>query len=107
MVTTRKLPAGFIVPAQSVEHERPPTGPGWVHEIKHDGYRLLGRREAEERSPWPNHASVCLSRFDELRRRDSARSAVLFAFDLIEHNSPTGFGEAIDSSKSRGVRHPL
>jgi ATP-dependent DNA ligase len=25
-------------------------------------------------------------RFDELRRRESARSAVLFAFDLIEHN---------------------
>jgi hypothetical protein len=27
-----------------------------------------------------------LSRFDELRRRDSAKSAVLFAFDLIEQN---------------------
>jgi len=45
MVTTRKLPPGFIVPAQPMERERPPTGPGWVHEIKHDGYRLLVRRE--------------------------------------------------------------
>jgi bifunctional non-homologous end joining protein LigD len=27
-----------------------------------------------------------LSRFDELRRRDSAKSAVLFAFDLIEYD---------------------
>jgi hypothetical protein len=26
--------------------ERPPTGPGWVHEIKHDGYRLMARRDA-------------------------------------------------------------
>jgi hypothetical protein len=23
----------------------PPTGPGWVHEIKHDGYRLMARRD--------------------------------------------------------------
>jgi ATP-dependent DNA ligase len=21
--------------------ERPPTGPGWIHEIKHDGFRIL------------------------------------------------------------------
>jgi bifunctional non-homologous end joining protein LigD len=25
--------------------ERPPTGPEWVHEIKHDGYRLMARRD--------------------------------------------------------------
>ena len=27
-----------------------------------------------------------LSRFDELRRRDAARTAILYAFDLIEHD---------------------
>jgi bifunctional non-homologous end joining protein LigD len=27
-----------------------------------------------------------LARFDELRRRDSARTAILYAFDLIEHD---------------------
>jgi bifunctional non-homologous end joining protein LigD len=26
---------------------RPPTGPDWLHEIKHDGFRLLARREGE------------------------------------------------------------
>jgi len=24
----------------------PPSGPGWVHEIKHDGFRILARRDA-------------------------------------------------------------
>jgi bifunctional non-homologous end joining protein LigD len=24
--------------------DKPPTGPEWVHEIKHDGYRLMARR---------------------------------------------------------------
>jgi ATP-dependent DNA ligase len=27
-----------------------------------------------------------LSRFDELRRREAARTAILYAFDLIEHD---------------------
>jgi hypothetical protein len=24
----------------------PHSGPGWIHEIKHDGFRILARREA-------------------------------------------------------------
>jgi ATP-dependent DNA ligase len=27
------------------DDERPPSGPLWVHEIKHDGYRLMVRRD--------------------------------------------------------------
>jgi ATP-dependent DNA ligase len=23
----------------------PPSGPGWLHEIKHDGFRILARRD--------------------------------------------------------------
>jgi bifunctional non-homologous end joining protein LigD len=26
--------------------EKPPTGPEWIHEIKHDGFRLITHREA-------------------------------------------------------------
>jgi len=26
--------------------ERPPSGPGWIHEIKHDGFRMMVRRDA-------------------------------------------------------------
>ena len=43
----RKRPPGFIVPAQPVQRNRPPIGPNWVHEIKHDGYRLIVRRQGE------------------------------------------------------------
>ena len=24
----------------------PPVGPGWIHEIKHDGFRIIARRDA-------------------------------------------------------------
>ena len=26
--------------------KEPPAGPGWIHEIKHDGFRILARRDA-------------------------------------------------------------
>ena len=37
--------SGFIEPCQPSKVDRPPTGPLWVHEIKHDGYRLMVRRD--------------------------------------------------------------
>ena len=33
-------PPGFILPCRPTVADRPPTGPGWIHELKHDGYRL-------------------------------------------------------------------
>jgi ATP-dependent DNA ligase len=30
---------GFIEPCIPTLAAKPPSGPGWVHEIKHDGYR--------------------------------------------------------------------
>jgi bifunctional non-homologous end joining protein LigD len=39
------LPA-VIEPCLPSPGEQPPTGPDWVHEIKHDGYRLMARRDS-------------------------------------------------------------
>ena len=38
-------PSGFIEPCLPSKAVRPPSGPLWVHEIKHDGYRLMVRRD--------------------------------------------------------------
>src|SRR5271165_6412090 len=38
---------GFIPPCIPTRAAKPPSGPDWVHEIKHDGYRLQVRREGE------------------------------------------------------------
>ena len=113
-----RLPAGFVVPAQPIKASKPPSGADWVHEIKHDGYRLIVRRDgltvrlySRNAYDWtarlPAIAAAAarikaksftidgeavvlgpdgLSRFDELRRREAAHSAMLYAFDLIEHN---------------------
>src|SRR3954469_11946079 len=36
----------FIEPCLPSLAPQPPTGPGWLHELKHDGYRLMARRDA-------------------------------------------------------------
>jgi bifunctional non-homologous end joining protein LigD len=40
------LPAGFIAPCLPTKAQQPPTGEAWLHEIKHDGFRMLVRRDA-------------------------------------------------------------
>ena len=37
----RTLPAGFVPPACL----QPPAGGVWLHEIKHDGFRLIARKD--------------------------------------------------------------
>jgi ATP-dependent DNA ligase len=38
---------GFVDPCIPSRAPKPPSGPDWVHEIKHDGYRLIVRRDGE------------------------------------------------------------
>jgi bifunctional non-homologous end joining protein LigD len=37
--------ASFIEPCLPSPAANPPAGPNWIHEIKHDGYRLMARRD--------------------------------------------------------------
>jgi bifunctional non-homologous end joining protein LigD len=41
----RMRPSGFVEPCLPSPADNPPSGPDWVHEIKHDGYRLMARRD--------------------------------------------------------------
>jgi bifunctional non-homologous end joining protein LigD len=38
---------GFVDPCIPSRAAKPPAGPDWVHEVKHDGYRLIVRRDGE------------------------------------------------------------
>jgi bifunctional non-homologous end joining protein LigD len=38
---------GFVPPCIPTRAPKPPDGPDWVHEIKHDGYRLQVRRDGD------------------------------------------------------------
>ena len=112
------IPSGFIEPCLPSKVAHPPSGPRWVHEIKHDGYRLMVRRDGSrvrcftknghdwaDRFPAIVDASlrikassflidgeVVIARddgtpdFRALRSRRRGHEAVLFAFDLTEHD---------------------
>jgi bifunctional non-homologous end joining protein LigD len=38
---------GFVAPCLPSPAERPPSGSGWLHEIKHDGFRVIARKDGE------------------------------------------------------------
>src|SRR6516162_10888100 len=37
---------GIIEPCLPSPAKAPPSGPGWLHEIKHDGFRIMARQNA-------------------------------------------------------------
>jgi bifunctional non-homologous end joining protein LigD len=47
MLARRIRTDGFIEPCIPTLAAQPPAGPDWVHEIKHDGYRLIVRRDGD------------------------------------------------------------
>ena len=38
------LPPGFVPPCLPKDSKAPPTGKEWLHEIKHDGFRVIARK---------------------------------------------------------------
>src|SRR5215467_11916885 len=47
MPATKAFNSGFVPPCIPLRASKPPAGPDWVHEIKHDGYRLIVRRDGD------------------------------------------------------------
>jgi len=54
---SKSRPAGFVSPAIPVVRPKPPTGSGWLHEIKFDGYRLIARRDGTALHLWSRNAA--------------------------------------------------
>src|SRR5262249_10777954 len=41
----RTLPAGFMAPCLPAKTDKLPSGDLWLHEIKHDGFRVIARKD--------------------------------------------------------------
>jgi bifunctional non-homologous end joining protein LigD len=79
------LPAGFVIPAQPVLASRPPSGAHWVHEIKHDGYRIIVRRDGPTVRLYSRNAYDWTARL----------SAIAAAAERIKAKTFTIDGEAV------------
>ncbi len=112
----RRRPSGFIEPCQPSKVARPPTGALWVHEIKHDGYRLIVRKDGERvrcftrgGHDWADRFPAIVDAAARLKAhsfmidgeavilgddgthdfralRSRGREAMLVAFDLLQHD---------------------
>ena len=56
-------PSGFIKPCLPSKVSRVPSGSLWVHEIKHDGYRLMVRRDGDRVRCFTRGGHDCADRF--------------------------------------------
>ena len=45
-------PPGFILPCQPILANKVPTGDGWIHELKHDGFRIIAHKDGERVHLW-------------------------------------------------------
>ena len=53
----------FIEPCLPSRADRPPAGPDWIHEIKHDGFRIMARRDGAGVRLITRHGSDFTARF--------------------------------------------
>jgi len=48
MLRMRTLPPGFIEPCLPTKADTLPSGGLWLHEIKHDGFRIIARKNGAQ-----------------------------------------------------------
>jgi len=76
----RTLPAGFIAPCLPTKADRLPSGNEWLHEIKHDGFRVIARKKGAQVRLYSRHRSDLTYRFPlivETLSRLHSRSCII------------------------------
>jgi ATP-dependent DNA ligase len=97
----RTLPAGFIAPCLPTKTDRLPSGGQWLHEIKHDGFRIIARKDGPRVRLYSRPGNDLTYRFPlivETLARLRSRSCIVdgeavacddngvASFDLVRHH---------------------
>jgi ATP-dependent DNA ligase len=101
---TKLKPPGFIEPALSMLTKQAPSGPRWLHEIKHDGYRLICRIDETGIRCWSRHRTNFTGVFPQIddALRTLPGATVLDGEAIIE--LPTGHHD-FDALRTSEGRH--
>jgi bifunctional non-homologous end joining protein LigD len=133
-VSNPSAAVGFVAPCLPSLAGRPPKGTGWIHEIKHDGFRMMVRRNGvgvrtRNGYDWTDRYQLIrqaghalrassflidgeavncnengLPDFKTLRYRKNDTTVFLYAFDLIELDGRDLRREAIEVRESALAR---
>jgi hypothetical protein len=97
----RTLPAGFIAPCLPTKTDKLPSGSQWLHEIKHDGFRIIARKTGAQVRFYSRPGNDLTRRFPlivETLARLRSRSCIIdgeavacddngvASFDLVRHH---------------------
>jgi len=100
-MSQRTLPAGFIAPCLPTKTDKLPSGGQWLHEIKHDGFRINARKSGAQVRLYSRPGNDLTHRFPlivETLARLRSRSCIIdgeavacddngvASFDLIRHH---------------------
>ena len=120
-------PAGFIEPCLPSTADKPPSGASWIHEIKHDGYRLMARRDpvgirllTRKGNDWSSRFPLVVEAVNHLKVRSclidgevvccDARGLAVFHVLRQRRNEATAFLYAFDLLELDGTdmrREPI
>jgi bifunctional non-homologous end joining protein LigD len=123
----RFIPAGFIEPCLPSAADKPPSGSVWIHEIKHDGYRLMARRDpvgirvlTRRGNDWSNRFPLVVEAVNHLKVRSclidgevvccDERGLAVFHVLRRRQNEPEAFLYAFDLLELNGTdmrREPI
>jgi bifunctional non-homologous end joining protein LigD len=97
----RTLPAGFIAPCLPTKTDALPSGSRWLHEIRHDGFRVIARKKGVQVRLYSRPGNDLTRRFPlivETLARLRSRSCIVDGeavacdhngvalFDLVRHH---------------------
>ena len=111
--------SSFIEPCLPSAADRPPSGSNWIHEIKHDGYRLMARRDpvgirliTRKGNDWTTRFPLVVEAVNHLKVRSCLIDGEvvccdergLATFQLLRHrrNEPQAFLYAFDLLELNG-----
>jgi ATP-dependent DNA ligase len=99
----RTFPAGFIAPCLPTKTDKLPSGAEWLHEIKHDGFRIIARKAQVRLYSRPgNDFTRRFPLIVETLARRRSRSCIIdgeavacddngvTSFDLVRHQRANG-----------------
>jgi len=94
-------PTGFIAPCLPTKTDKLPSGSQWLHEIKHDGFRIIARKDGQRVKLYSRPGNDLTRRFPlivETLARLRSRSCIIdgeavacddngvASFDLVRHH---------------------
>jgi ATP-dependent DNA ligase len=89
-------PVGFVRPCEPKPVDRPPGGPGWLHEVKHDGFRIQVRKLGGQAKVWSRRGADFTGRFatiaEAVRGLDVERALIDGEAVVLREDGRSDFG---------------